>query len=230
MRPLPPTVWCVREERIEVDDVPAKIYDPGGSSGLLLLGHGIDGSKDQERFVNLGRHYAESTGLAVVCIDGPAHGDRAPRSGDAQEDWRLVRRSVLHGGPGMVADWQKTAEALSSIGPPVAYVGFSMGMLFGALTVAEIPTIKAAVFGVGGIPIGVTDKVAFLEVAAKLAHPQVLMLNMTEDTIFPATGTLEFFAAIPGRRKRLMFWEGSHGGLPSESIRYSTDFLKKYVA
>lgn len=219
----------MREERIESDGVPAKLYAPDDASGLVLLGHGIDGSKDEERFVNLGRLYAEATGLAVVCIDGPAHGERAPRSGDRQEDWRLVQRSVLHGGPGMVADWQKTAEALSTIGPPVAYVGFSMGMLFGALTVAEMPTIKAAVFGVGGIPIGVSDKTAFLEVAWKLGHPQVLMLNMTQDTIFPVTGTLEFFAAIPGRKKRLMFWEGAHAALPAESIRHSVDFLKKYA-
>ena len=219
----------MREERIESDGVPAKLYDPGDASGLLLLGHGIDGSKDEERFVNLGRLYAESTGLAVVCIDGPAHGERAPRSADTQEDWKTVRLSVLTGGPGMVADWQKTAEALSSIGPPLAYVGFSMGMLFGALTVAEMPTIRAAVFGVGGIPIGVSDKAAFLQVAWKLAHPQVLMLNMTQDSIFPVDGTLEFFAAIPGRKKRLMFWEGAHGGLPSESIRHSVEFLKKYA-
>ena len=129
----------------------------------------------------------------------------------------------------MVADWQKTTEALSSIGPPVAYVGFSMGMLFGALTVVEMPTIKAAVFGVGGIPIGVTDNAPYLDVARKLSHPQVLMLNMTQDTIFPMAGTLEFFAAIPGRHQRLMFWEGAHGGLPTESIRYSVDFLNRYA-
>ena len=220
----------MREERIESDGVPGRLYAPDDATGLVLLGHGIDGSKDEERFVNLGRLYAASTGLAVVCIDGPAHGERAPRSGDRQEDQRLVRRSVLHGGPGMVADWQKTAEALSWIGPPVAYVGFSMGMIFGALAVAEMPTIKAAVFGVGGIPIGVSDKAAFLEVAWKLGHPQVLMLNMTQDVIFPVAGTLEFFAAIPGRKKRLMFWEGAHGGLPRESIRHSIEFLKKYAA
>lgn len=129
----------------------------------------------------------------------------------------------------MVSDWRKTADALSSIGPAVAYAGFSMGMLFGALTVAELPTIKAAVFGIGGIPVGVPDEAIFLEVAKKLGHPQVLMLNMTQDTIFPAVGTLSFFAAIPGRKKRLMFWEGDHAGLPRESLRYSVDFINKYT-
>lgn len=219
----------MHEERIETDGIPAKLYDPGSAPGLLLLGHGIEGSKDDERMVALGRHYAEATGLAVVCMDGPAHGDRAPNTGNRQEDYLAVRRAVFSGGPGMVADWQRTAESLSAIGPPIAYVGFSMGMLFGALTVAAMPTIKAAVFGVGGIPIGVSDHAAFLDVARQLAHPQVLMLNMTQDSIFPREGTLAFFDAIPGRKKRLMFWEGDHAGLPSESIRQSVDFLNRHA-
>src|SRR5688500_1951002 len=182
----------MREERIDVDDFAGMLYDPGEATGLLLLGHGIDGSKEDPRFIALGRTYAEHTGLAAVCIDGPAHGDRAPRTGDPHEDAVAVRRSVTHGGPGMVSDWQKTAEALSSIGPAVAYVGFSMGMLFGAPTVAAMPTIKAAVFGVGGIPAGVTDEAPYLETAAKLGHAQVLMLNTTLDPIFPPAGAMKF--------------------------------------
>lgn len=220
----------MREERIETDGIPAKLYDPGDARGLLLLGHGGGGSKDDERFVGLGRQYAETTGLAVVCIDGPAHGERAPKSGDTHEDERAIRRSIFQGGPGMVADWQKTADALSSIGSAVAYVGFSMGMLFGAPTVAAMPSIKAAVFGVGGIPVEARDKAAWLAVAGKLEHPQVLMLNMTQDTIFPPDGSLAFFAAIPGHKKRLMFWEGGHVGLPAESIRQSVEFVNKYTA
>ena len=219
----------MREERIETDGIPAKLYDPGDAPGLLLLGHGIEGSKDDERMVALGRHYAEATGLAVVCMDGPAHGDRAPNTGDSREDHLAVRRAVFSGGPGMVSDWQRTAESLSALGPPLAYVGFSMGMLFGALTVVAMPTIKAAVFGVGGVPVGVSDQAAFLEVARQLARPQVLMLNMSQDAIFPREGTFAFFDAIPGRKKRLMFWEGDHAGLPSESIRQSIDFLKRHA-
>lgn len=224
------SVTAVHEERIETGGVPGRLYDPGGATGLLLLGHGGGGSKDEERFVALGRQYAEETGLAVVCIDGPAHGERAPKSGDVHEDERTIRRAMFQGGPGMVADWQATASALSSIGPAVAYVGFSMGMMFGAPTVAAMPTIKAAVFGVGGIPAEARDKAAWLDVARRLEHPQVLMLNMTQDAIFPPAGALEFFAAIPGHKKRLMFWEGGHVGLPAESIRQSVQFLNRYAA
>ena len=220
----------MREEKIETIGIPGKLYDPGDAKGLLLLGHGGGGSKDDERFVALGRQYAEETGLAVVCIDGPAHGERAPKSGDTHEDERTIRRAIFQAGPQMVADWQTTVDALSSIGPAIAYVGFSMGMMFGAPTVAAMPSIKAAVFGVGGVPVEARDKAKWLAVAAKLEHPQILMLNMTQDAIFPTDGVLEFFGAIPGHKKRLMFWEGGHVGLPAESIRQSVAFLKRYTS
>lgn len=33
-----------------------------------------------------------------------------------------------------------------------------------------------------------------------------------------------------GHKKRLMFWEGGHVGLPAESIRQSVEFVNKYTA
>ena len=218
----------MREERIETNGIPGKLYDPGDAKGLLLLGHGGGGSKDDERFVALGRQFAEETGLAVVCIDGPAHGERAPKSGDVHDDERAIRRTIFQGGPGMVADWQATVDALP-YGPAVAYVGYSMGMMFGAPTVAAMPSIKAAVFGVGGIPSEARDKAAWLAVARQLEHPQVLMLNMTQDTLFTPATSLEWFAAIPGRKKRIMFWEGGHVGLPAESTRQAVAFINRYA-
>ena len=218
----------MREERIEPAGIPAKLYDPGDARGLLLLGHGGGQSKDDERFVGLGRQYAEETGLAVVCIDAVQHGERKPPG--AGED----APPLFHEGSAelMVADWQKTVDALDL--PAVAYVGFSMGMIFGAPTVAAMPSIKAAVFGVGGIPApaGKEDsrlRSLLLDVASKI-ESQVLLLNMTQDEIFPAQGTLDFFAAIPGRKKRVMFWEGNHVGIPAEAIRHSVAFVNKYTA
>ncbi len=66
----------VREQRTDTDGVPARLYEPEGAEGLLLLGHGGASSKDEPRFVELGRRYAEDTGLAVVCIDIVGHGER----------------------------------------------------------------------------------------------------------------------------------------------------------
>lgn len=220
----------MREERIENAGIPGKLYDPGDARGLLLFGHGGGGSKDDEPFVSLCRQYAEETGLAVACIDAVAHGERKPE--DPKEQQRVMASPDT--AEQMIADWQTTADALASIGPAVAYVGFSMGMLFGAPTVAAMPGIKAAVFGVGGIPEpGGTGnpqlRERLLGLAARLEHTQVLMLNMTKDEIFPVEGTHAFFDAIPGRKKRLMFWEGSHSGVPAEAIRHSVAFVNRYT-
>lgn len=220
----------MNEERIETDGVPAKLYDPGCARGLLLLGHGGGQSKDGERFVRMSRHYAEKTDLAVVCIDAVDHGERAPAAAGPG----IPRRWHSSAAQQMVADWTTTVAALSGIGPPLAYVGFSMGMIFGAPVVVTMPSIKAVVFGVGGIPAGggIDDpplRSMLLEAASKLEAPQVLMINKTADEVFPIEGTHEFFAAIPGDRKRLMFWPGTHDDWPAEAIRHSVDFVNQHT-
>lgn len=116
----------MREERVEFGGVPGRLYDPGAARGVLLFGHGGAHSKDGERFVRLCRTYADGTGLAVVCIDAVDHGERKPAgaSGGLPERWHSPAI------PQMVADWRTTADALASLGPAVAYVGFSMGAIF----------------------------------------------------------------------------------------------------
>ena len=220
----------MREERIDNDGVPAKVYDPGDAEGLLLVGHGGEHSKDSQRYVRLCRRYADQTGLAVVCIDAVDHGERRPKGMSAGLPPRWHSTATEQ----MVADWQKTADGLTAIGPALAYVGFSMGMIFGAPTVASMATIKAAVFGVGGIPTGawINDpplRTALLDAASKLDHPQVLMLNMTQDQLFRTEDTHLFFDAIPGQRKRLMFWESDHDDWPAEAIRQSVDFINEHT-
>ncbi|MEA3056092.1 MAG: hypothetical protein QOD30_1524 [Actinomycetota bacterium] len=211
----------MQESRIEPAGIPAKLYDPGDARGLLLLGHGGGGSKDADNFVTLGRELAEGTGLRVVCIDALGHGERS-----TGEDVRTTMGSEKNAAQ-MTADWRAVADDLG--GNAVAYVGYSMGMLYGAPTVAAMPEIKAAVFGVGGVPVPIMRE-RLLGVAAQLAHPQVLMINMTQDETFPVAGVHEFFDAIPGRKKRLMFWEGNHVGLPAESTRHAIAFLNRYTS
>jgi pimeloyl-ACP methyl ester carboxylesterase len=219
----------MREERIEPAGIPAKLYDPGDARGLLLLGHGGGGSKDTEPFVGLGRQLAEGTGLRVACIDAVLHGERS-----TGEDVRTTMGGEKNAVQ-MIADWRAVADEL---GGAVAYVGFSMGMLYGAPTVAAMPEIKAAVFGVGGIPASGSQgsplvsamRERLLGVAAKLEHAQVLMLNMTQDETFPVAGAHEFFDAIPGKKKRIMFWEGNHVGLPAEGMRHAIAHVNRYTA
>jgi dienelactone hydrolase len=221
----------VREERIETDGIPARLYDPGEATALLLLGHGGGHGKDSERFVNLSRQYAGMTGLAVVCIDAVDHGERKPVGANPNVPRGWHSNTVNR----MVQDWRKTADVFSSIGPPIAYVGFSMGTIFGVPTVAEMPSVKAAVFAVGGIPAGggIDDPQlgsVLLDAASTLDQPQVLMLNMTQDEIFPTHGTHTLFGKIPGRKKRLMFWEGEHNDWPAEMITESVTFINAHIA
>ncbi|MHB8497959.1 MAG: hypothetical protein ACYDES_08215 [Acidimicrobiales bacterium] len=129
-----------------------------------------------------------------------------------------------------IHDWLITVEAFSSIGPPIAYVGFSMGVIFGLPTVAAIRSIRAAVFAVGGIPDGggIDDPQlasVLLDAASKLDRTQVLMLNKSRDEVFPTDGAHALFDGIPGSKKRLMFWEGSHDDWPPEMISQSVSFI-----
>jgi hypothetical protein len=93
-----------------------------------------------------------------------------------------------------------------------------------------MPIIKAAVLVVGGIPGGpwLEDPALrglLLEAASHLGHSDVLMINKTNDEFFPLGGVHQFFEAIPGSRKRLMFWPGDHDDWPSEAIEQSVTFL-----
>jgi pimeloyl-ACP methyl ester carboxylesterase len=220
----------MREERIEIHGVPGRVYDPGDAAGLLLFGHGGTYSKDSERFVRLCRTYADQTGLAVVCIDAVDHGERKQEGATPILPPRWHSTVTAQ----MVDDWRRTVDGLTSLGPALAYVGFSMGMIFGAPVVASMTTIKAAVFGAGGIPSGrwINDpplRESMLMAASNLGHPQVLILNVTHDELFRTEDTHHFFGAIPGRRKRLMFWEGEHDDLPSEAIDQSIAFINAHV-
>lgn len=220
----------MREERIECNGIPARLYDPGDARGVLLFGHGGRHSKDSERFVRLSRTCAERTGLAVVCIDAVDHGERKPEGASAGLPAHWHSNAIPH----MVADWQTTADALASIGPAIAYVGFSMGSIFGAPTVASMASIKAAVFGVGGVPtgMGINDpplRNMLLGAASNLDRTQVLMLNMTQDEVFRTQDAHAFFDAIPGRRKRLVFWEGDHDDWPAEAIEQSIAFINEHT-
>lgn len=214
------------EYRIDADGIPAKVYDPGGGAGLLLLGHGGGRSKDSARFVELARHYADRTRLAVVCMDAVDHGERAPR------DATPGLPPLWHSGAveQMVSDWQACVGAMAHLGPPLAYVGFSMGSIFGVPVVAAMPSIEAAVFVVGGVPSGGEFQdpplgPLILEAASGLVVPDVLMINMTQDETFSVDGAHALFDAFPGGNKRLVFWEGPHDEWPGEAIDLTAEFV-----
>lgn len=221
----------MREERLIIGEVPTRLYDPGDARALLLLGHGGGHSKDGERFVRLSRQYADQTGLAVVCIDAVDHGERRPAAATDRLPSGWHSRAI----PRMVADWQRVVADLCSVGPPVAYVGFSMGAMFGLATVASMPTIVAAVFVVGGIPsAGWTDDAELESVlvgaARGLGLAHVLMLNKEEDELFDGDDVRCLFESVAARSKELQFFRGGHDDWGPDLIDASVSFLTEHGA
>jgi dienelactone hydrolase len=227
----------MREYRIEPGGVPARVYEPDGAAGVLLLGHRGTHSKDHPDVVAIARTYAAATGLAVACMDASAHGERRPRTGDPDADDRAVLEAIVRGHDRAGADWQVVADALSSVGPPVALVGFSMGAMQGLITATSMPTLRALVLGVAGVP-GFAlagrrepgSTTPHLAAAGRLHDVAVLMLNMTLDESLPPEGVLELFAAVAAPDKRLMFWEGDHDHMPPDLIEHSVEFVRRHTS
>jgi dienelactone hydrolase len=196
----------MHEERILIGEVPVRIYAPDGARGLLLFGHGGDKSKDGTRFVRLCRYYAAQTGRAAICIDAVDHGERKPVAATEGVPPNWHSRAISR----MVADWRTVVSDLSSLGTPMAYVGFSMGAVFGFPTVASMPNITAAVFVVGGIPASdwaddVNLASSLTSAAAHLDHAHVLMANKDDDVLFPASGVHRLFESVVAKSKQLKF-------------------------
>jgi pimeloyl-ACP methyl ester carboxylesterase len=223
----------MRDERTQIAGVPTRLHlpsDAGAPRGLLLLGHGGGASKDAPRFVDLCRFFAERTGLAVACIDAVDHGDRRTAAVDGPG---LPPRWHSGNSERMADDWRRTAEALADrCGPAVAYVGFSMGSIFGLSTVATLPGLRAVVFVVGGIPspalAGIDDpplRPLLLGAAARLDGPGVLLVNTTGDELFPVPDVHVVFDAIGTTDKRLHFWPGGHDDWPDEAMEAAATFI-----
>ena len=223
------TAPLVHEERIEVAGVPARVYRPEGATALLLFAHGTGGHKDDPDVVGPCRAYAELTGLAVVCIDAPLHGERAPRRLFAKHrkiDWYDLRRRTFASTPQVVEDWRNVVGSLRDVGPAVAYVGFSMGALFAPSVVPTMPTIRTVVLCAGGIPADAPDKSIFLAFASAFEDRHLFMMNMTEDRLFPPRLALEFFAAVPSTDKRIAFWPCGHNDQPADAVEMAADFIR----
>ena len=227
----------MRVYRVETDGIPGWVCEPATPAGLLLLGHRGTHSKDDAFYVALGRRLASHCGLAVVCIDAPAHGERRPDSGDRAADDAAVLDAIVSGEDQAAHDWATVTSGLAGLGQPVAMVGFSMGALVALVTAPRLPSIRALVLVAGGIPAFAVrarrapgSTTPQLRAAAALGDIDVSMLNTTSDEVCPPAGALELFEAIPGARKRMAFWEGDHDHVPAEMVETTIDVLRRALA
>jgi predicted esterase len=220
---------------IPTPGVPGLLFTPDGDGPfpLVLLGHGAHLGKDDEMMHILCRSFARGIPAAVAIIDCPGHGARRPEHD--VEYLEGVTRNM--GDPAVHAqladEWTATARAARAtdgrIDDRTAYVGFSMGSIFGASIVYRMPFVGPVVLALGGFVDDERLPGANALIAAGLAalgDREVLMLSMTRDESFPFNDAIRAFEMIPGP-KRMLVHSGGHVDIPGEAVRHAAQFLQR---
>jgi dienelactone hydrolase len=222
------------------DDItrPTLLFVPPGDHDalpLVLFGHGAHLSKDDPIMQMIAKGFCRGVPAAVALMDCPGHGER--RAGDVTDDRfeadiarRMSDRATY---AQLTADWRAVETAARAadvrIVGPTGYAGFSMGAMFGLAIVADLPSVGAAVFALGGLMnVDVRDELIRAGVA-QLGGREVLMLNMTRDEHFSIEGAIEVLESVPGP-KRMSVWTGTHIDLPPEAIQLAVDFFRRTLA
>ena len=212
--------------------------DPSGAAGggdeipLILFGHGAHLSKDDPIMQMIAKGFCRGVGAAVALMDCPGHGERrVPGTNDDEFDADVARRmSSAQSHRELTRDWQAVEVAARAaeprIGARTGYAGFSMGAMFGLSIVADLPSVTAAVFALGGFMRDATHDELMRAGVARLGGREVLMLNMTRDEHFPLDGAVEVLELIPGP-KRMGLWTGTHADIPPEAIQLAVDFFRR---
>ena len=232
----------LRHQRFEYasrgDRVPGRLLLPPKGVGpfpLVLLQHGAGGSKEAP-YLDAAAGPWVRAGAAVASIDFPLHGERA----SAKLTVELLRglAGSSPSGPGdtfrtglvrqAVADLQGALDALAAHpaldATRIAYAGFSMGAMLGALFCATDPRPLAAALALGGGGIGPpeADPAQYI---GRFAPRPLLLVNATRDEVIPRHATEVLFEAA-GEPKQILWFDSDHAGLRGAALKAIWSFLK----
>jgi dienelactone hydrolase len=217
------------------DRVPARLLLPPTGRGpfpVILLQHGAGGSKDAE-YLDVACAPWLRAGVAIVGIDFPLHGDRAESKlgellgapGRARQDLTIeFARQAVH-------DLRRTADALERVpaldADRLAYAGFSLGTMLGALFCAHDPRPRAAALAVGGGGFG-PPEVDPTRHVGRIAPRPTLFVNTRGDQTVPQSAA-EALHAAANEPKEVAWFEGTHTELPGVALKAMWTFLAKSV-
>ena len=203
--------------------VPGVLWSPQGTvpQATALLFHGGSGHKRSGRHLQMGRWLASASGLAVIAIDGPYHGDRVPTPmAPSAYQQLIVDEGIERVTARMTADWLETVSALADLGladdAHVSVFGMSMGARFGLPAAAALgPRLQCAVLGKFGLreapPLHPGLRAPCLMAAAARAVSAPLLYHVQwDDEIFPGDGQFELFNALASKDKQLIARPGPH--------------------
>jgi dienelactone hydrolase len=216
----------------EAARVPAVLLQPasGAATGpAVILQHGANTGKDDDYIQAPARRWAKQ-GWTVLTIDLAEHGERATSTPTDP----LIRRRLI-GKPAFVtqsvADLTAGVDLLAAtpgVDPTrVGYVGFSLGGMLGTVFAARESRIRATAIVIAGsfaysrywergateaererrrAAAEATDPAFF---AAAIAPRPFLMVNTTDDPVFPPEAVDTLFAAAR-EPKELRWRPGTH--------------------
>jgi dienelactone hydrolase len=218
--------------------VPGVLWSPQAEvpRATVLLFHGGSGHKRSERHLQMGRWLASASGLAVIAIDGPYHGDRLPAPMAPSAYQQLIAdEGIERVTARMTADWLDAVCALAGQGladdAHVSVFGMSMGARFGLPVAAALgPRLRCAVLGKFGLrqaaPLHPGLRAPGLIAAAARAVSAPLLYHVQwDDEIFPRDGQFELFDALASADKRLIARPGSHAQTHPDDQTSWQDFL-----
>lgn len=212
--------------------VPAVLLQPAtlaAPAPAVVLQHGANTSKDDYYIQAPARRWAKQ-GWTVLAIDLAEHGERAPATPPTDP---LIRRRLVTKPAFMTQSLADLAAgvdllvATSGVDPDrIGYAGFSLGGMLGTVFTAGEPRIRAAAIVIAGSfayqrywergtdeererrrrAAEATDPAFF---AGAIAPRPFLMVNTTDDPIFPREAVETLFAAA-GEPKELRWRPGTH--------------------
>ena len=220
--------------------VPGVLWTPSATvpHATVLLFHGGTGHKRSERHLQMGRWLASTSGLALIAIDGPYHGDRVPAAMAPSAYQQLIAdEGIERVTARMTADWLETVSALADVGladdAHVSVFGMSMGARFGLPVAAALGSrLQCAVLGKFGLreaaPLHPGLRACGLMAAAAHAVSAPLLYHVQwDDELFPRDGQFELFDALASANKRLIARPGRHAQTHPDDQTLWQDFIRR---
>lgn len=225
------------------DRVPGLLLLPAEGDGpfpLVLLQHGAGGSKHSE-YLDAARLPWVQRGVAVASIDFPLHGERV--SAKLSEQLLGVTANTVRSAHSdtialwsefsrqAVADLGRAFDALAELpaldSQRVAYAGFSLGAILGALFCPTDPRPRAAALALGGAGIGSPDFDPAACIGAFAPRP-LLFVNATRDERIPRAAA-EALHAAAREPKEIAWFECGHHDLPGAGLKTMWTFLARHL-
>ena len=214
-------------------DITGALWLPDSMSAgctLICLGHGASGDRYQPPICSLAARFVKEAKFPVLSLDGPVHGLRqVGDSGRTAFFLEFERDGCMED---MTDEWTcavSETQALAAVGVgKLAYLGLSMGSLFGIPFIASRDDVTVAALGLVGVKSNFPHDQELLEAAAKIDCP-LLFLMQLEDELFVRDGYLEVFDTFASVDKRLHANPGPHPEIPGEEIDFAFEFVNGHI-